>query len=53
MDEIGSDELVATLEAVIDRFGEDMAPYAVNLCGSAAPCSSQRRGPFLGERQRA
>eukprot|EP00026_Physarum_polycephalum_P001519 Phypoly_transcript_01521.p1 GENE.Phypoly_transcript_01521~~Phypoly_transcript_01521.p1 ORF type:complete len:1104 (+),score=247.66 Phypoly_transcript_01521:276-3314(+) len=32
MNEIESDDLVATLESLIDKFGEEMAPYAVGLC---------------------
>lgn len=32
MTEIESDDLVATLESLIDKFGEEMAPYAVALC---------------------
>jgi hypothetical protein len=32
MNEIDNDELVASLEMFIDRFEEDMAPYAVTLC---------------------
>ena len=29
MDEIGNDELVATLEVLIESFAEHMAPYAL------------------------
>ena len=32
MDEIGNDELVATLEVLIEAFSEHMAPYAQGLC---------------------
>ena len=32
MDEIGNDELVATLEVLIEAFSEQMAPYAQGLC---------------------
>ena len=32
MDEIGNDELVATLEVLIESFSEHMAPYAQGLC---------------------
>ena len=32
MDEIGNDELVATLEVLIESFAEHMAPYAQGLC---------------------
>lgn len=32
MNEIESDDLVATLESLIDKFGEEMAPYSVALC---------------------
>lgn len=31
MNEIDSDDLVATLERLIDHFGADMAPYSVAL----------------------
>lgn len=31
MNEIESDDLVATLETLIDKFGEEMAPYSVAL----------------------
>lgn len=32
MNEIESDDLVATLESLIDKFGAEMAPYSVALC---------------------
>jgi importin-7 len=32
MDEIGNDELVATLEVLIESFSEHMGPYAQGLC---------------------
>jgi hypothetical protein len=36
MSEIESDDLVATLEGLIDKFGEEMAPYAVALVSRLA-----------------
>ena len=38
MDEIGNDELVATLEVLIESFSEHMGPYAQGLCQRLAGC---------------
>ena len=27
-----NDDLVGTLETIVEKFGEEMAPYAVGLC---------------------
>nr|XP_043610617.1 importin beta-like SAD2 [Erigeron canadensis] len=32
MDEVENEDLVFTLETVVDKFGEEMAPYAIGLC---------------------
>lgn len=32
MNEIDNDELVSTLESIIDKYEEEMGPYAVTLC---------------------
>ncbi|XP_057427481.1 importin beta-like SAD2 homolog isoform X2 [Lotus japonicus] len=36
MDEIENEDLVYTLETIVDKFGEEMAPYALGLCQSLA-----------------
>jgi len=32
MNEIENEDLVFTLETIVDKFGEEMAPYALGLC---------------------
>lgn len=32
MDEVENEDLVFTLETIVDKFGEEMAPYALGLC---------------------
>lgn len=32
MDEVENEDLVSTLETIVDKFGEEMAPYALGLC---------------------
>lgn len=32
MNEVENEDLVFTLETIVDKFGEEMAPYAVGLC---------------------
>lgn len=32
MNEVENDDLVFTLETIVDKFGEEMAPYALGLC---------------------
>ena len=32
MNEIENEDLVFTLETIVDKFGEEMAPYAFGLC---------------------
>ncbi len=32
MNEIDNEDLVSTLEELIDHFGAEMAPYSVTLC---------------------
>lgn len=34
MNEVENDDLVFTLETIVDKFGEEMAPYAFGLCQS-------------------
>jgi importin-7 len=34
MGEVENEDLVFTLETIVDRFGEEMAPYALGLCQS-------------------
>ncbi|KAL7608990.1 importin beta-like SAD2 isoform X1 [Lactuca sativa] len=36
MDEVENEDLVFTLETIVDKFGEEMAPYAIGLCQSLA-----------------
>lgn len=32
MNEIENEDLVFTLETIVEKFGEEMAPYALGLC---------------------
>lgn len=32
MNEVENEDLVSTLETIVDKFGEEMAPYALGLC---------------------
>lgn len=32
MNEVENEDLVFTLETVVEKFGEEMAPYALGLC---------------------
>ncbi|KAL2323807.1 hypothetical protein Fmac_022865 [Flemingia macrophylla] len=36
MNEIENEDLVFTLETIVDKFGEEMAPYALGLCQNLA-----------------
>nr|XP_043623852.1 importin beta-like SAD2 isoform X1 [Erigeron canadensis] len=36
MNEVENEDLVFTLETIVDKFGEEMAPYAVGLCQNLA-----------------
>ncbi|KAM7255965.1 hypothetical protein ACFE04_011706 [Oxalis oulophora] len=36
MNEVENEDLVFTLETVVDKFGEEMAPYALGLCQNLA-----------------
>ncbi|CAM8985400.1 unnamed protein product [Rhodiola kirilowii] len=36
MNEVENEDLVFTLETIVDKFGEEMAPYAFGLCQSLA-----------------
>ncbi|KAK8556290.1 hypothetical protein V6N13_064338 [Hibiscus sabdariffa] len=36
MNEVENEDLVFTLETIVDKFGEEMAPYALGLCQSLA-----------------
>ncbi|KAG6485748.1 hypothetical protein ZIOFF_054313 [Zingiber officinale] len=36
MNEVENEDLVLTLETIVDRFGEEMAPYAFGLCQNLA-----------------
>ena len=38
MGEVENEDLVFTLETIVDRFGEEMAPYALGLCQSLVCC---------------
>jgi hypothetical protein len=38
MSEVENEDLVFTLETIVDRFGEEMAPYALGLCQSLVCC---------------
>ncbi len=39
MNEVENEDLVFTLETIVDKFGEEMAPYALGLCQNLV-CSS-------------
>lgn len=32
MNEVENEDLVFTLETIVDKFGEEMAPFALGLC---------------------
>lgn len=32
MNEVENEDLAFTLETIVDKFGEEMAPYALGLC---------------------
>lgn len=32
MNEVENEDLVFTLETIVDKFGEEMSPYALGLC---------------------
>lgn len=36
MNEVENEDLVFTLETIVDKFGEEMAPYAIGLCRNLA-----------------
>nr|GLL41506.1 importin beta-like SAD2 [Ipomoea trifida] len=36
MNEVENEDLVSTLETIVDKFGEEMAPYALGLCQNLA-----------------
>ncbi|XP_058102570.1 importin beta-like SAD2 isoform X2 [Magnolia sinica] len=36
MNEVENEDLVFTLESIVDKFGEEMAPYALGLCQNLA-----------------
>ncbi|CAL9749826.1 unnamed protein product [Musa acuminata subsp. burmannicoides] len=36
MNEVENEDLVFTLETIVDKFGEEMAPYAIGLCQNLA-----------------
>ncbi|KAL8505360.1 hypothetical protein ACS0TY_016557 [Phlomoides rotata] len=36
MDEVENEDLVFTLETIVDKFGEEMAPHALGLCQNLA-----------------
>ncbi|KAL3507171.1 hypothetical protein ACH5RR_032553 [Cinchona calisaya] len=36
MNEVDNEDLVFTLETIVDKFGEEMAPYALGLCQNLA-----------------
>ncbi|KAK4489123.1 hypothetical protein RD792_004917 [Penstemon davidsonii] len=36
MNEVENEDLVSTLETIVDKFGEEMAPYAIGLCQNLA-----------------
>lgn len=37
MGEVDNDDLVCTLEILVVKFGEEMAPYAIGLCENLVP----------------
>lgn len=38
MNEVENEDLVFTLETIVDKFGEEMAPYALGLCQNLVIC---------------
>lgn len=38
MNEVENEDLVFTLETIVDKFGEEMAPYAIGLCQNLVIC---------------
>lgn len=38
MNEVENEDLVFTLETIVDKFGEEMAPYAIGLCQNLVFC---------------
>ncbi|KAL8140216.1 hypothetical protein V2J09_006237 [Rumex salicifolius] len=53
MNEVENEDLVFTLETVVDKFGEEMAPYAFGLCQNLATtfwkCMSSADGDEEGD----
>ncbi|KAG9136185.1 hypothetical protein Leryth_003793 [Lithospermum erythrorhizon] len=53
MNEIENEDLVFTLETIVDKFGEEMAPYALGLCQNLAAafwkCISSSEGGEEGD----
>ncbi|GMI96070.1 enhanced miRNA activity 1, SUPER SENSITIVE TO ABA AND DROUGHT2, UNARMED 9 [Hibiscus trionum] len=41
MNEVENEDLVFTLETIVDKFGEEMAPYALGLCQNLAAAFSR------------
>ena len=41
MDEIGNDEVVGALETIIDQFGDEMAPFALQMIEKLVECFQQ------------
>lgn len=39
MNEVENEDLVFTLETIVDKFGEEMAPYALGLCQNLVWCT--------------
>ena len=38
MNEVENEDLVFTLETIVDKFGEEMAPFALGLCQNLVIC---------------
>eukprot|EP00878_Enallax_costatus_P038160 GHUV01043324.1.p1 GENE.GHUV01043324.1~~GHUV01043324.1.p1 ORF type:complete len:672 (+),score=261.35 GHUV01043324.1:958-2973(+) len=49
MNEVENEELVFTLEVVVDKFGDDIAPYAVNLARNLTAAFWKYSGQADGE----
>lgn len=50
MNEVENEDLVFTLETIVDKFGEEMAPYALGLCQNLVWCAFfiSRNGSTVG-----
>jgi hypothetical protein len=48
MNEVENEDLIFTLETIVDKCGEEMAPYALGLCQNLVSMPCGQRG--YGER---